>query len=151
MNKTFIIYGLTALGLWGLAIYFARGDFFMFIDAPTFMIIYAIPLVILLSHFRPGEIIRSFRLAGSSTDGTRAELKNALLFFKETQQLIFTAALIGFFLGFMMMTWLYPKSADFFARGLVMSLLSVVYALLGAFLITIPFKTAIRMKLNRME
>ena len=54
---------------------------------PGTKLVYVIfPVIfILLTHYNPREMLKAFKLAGRKSHGTKAEYKNALLFFKTIQ------------------------------------------------------------------
>jgi len=155
MKKGYLIYLMSALAIIALAIVFARGDFLPFFDAPCIMLVFAPTVLMLLSHYSPSEIVHVFRTAMKGSESDRDELMDAYNFFDEAQRLMYTIALLAFILGVALMLLSYSDknpqmiTGEQFSRGLVTSVICIIYAMITVMLVTIPFKGAIQRKINR--
>jgi hypothetical protein len=151
MKRTSLIYYLISvillLFLMSLALPFLRNL------VPGLKLFYTLfpVLLILLTHFRPAEIIKAFRLAGRKSQGIKSELENGYLFFQTMQQLFVVLMIIGLPI---LAIWLLagPQTTPPQIAQIVAILIGAfVYPLLFILFLCLPFKSALRKKLNELE
>ena len=151
MKRTSVIYYLISIALllflMSLALPFLRNLM------PGLKLVYTIfPVVfLLLTHYTPAEIIKSFRLAGRKGAGTRSEFQNAHLFFQTMQQLLVVIMIIG---GPILVIWLLagPQTTPpQIAQVVAIVIGAFLYPLLFILFLCLPFKSALRKKLNELE
>lgn len=152
MKKTYIVYALLAVGSSVLAVLFAQANVLIMIDAPSLAILLGPTILMLLSHFGPKEFINAFKTAMAKNSAGERELKNALLFFSTAQTLMMASTVVAVFLGIIMIL-------DFIANGkadnaktlsgwMAVDFTSILYLALGMLVVTVPFKSAIKKRLN---
>ncbi len=157
MKKTSVIYFLISLGLIFFLVNEAIGKLIfasLFPRMLTLLYIIFPVIFLLLTHFSPGEIVRAFKLAGKKSEGTKSELKNASLFFHTAQQFFIVTAVIGF-----IVLSIWYLAGGFNAGGGPPRIAAAVLILIGAFwyplmfilFICLPFRSALRKKLNELE
>ena len=98
MRKTSVIYFIVSFLVFVYLVRFALGPLVFVAIAPQIpaLCFVLFPVIfLLLTHFSPAEIIRAFKLAGRKSNGTKSELKNAVLFFKTARQFFITITVIG--------------------------------------------------------
>jgi hypothetical protein len=120
---------------------------------PGVKLVYTIfPVIfILLTHNRPDDIIKAFKLSFVKTGGSKKELEKAISLFTSMQHILITLILIGVPVLFI---WLLASPQESPAR-----IAHIVAILIGAFLypllfilfICIPFKGALQNKLTELE
>lgn len=104
---------------------------------------------LLLTHFKGGEIIRAFKMAGHKTKGSQSELRQALLFFKTMQHLFTGFILLGipvFFIWFLATPQSTPPRIAHIAAMIVTAFF---YPLFFILFLCLPCKSAIEKKLIR--
>ena len=120
---------------------------------PSLKLVYVIfpVILILLTHYSPKEIVKAFKLAGRKSQGTKAELKNACLFFKTAQNSFILLMLIGVPI---LVIWLLagPQSTPPQIAHIVAILIGAfLYPLIFILFLCLPFKSALEKKLNEFE
>ncbi len=154
MKKMFIVYFLLTAGIFALAVIIAKSDLLLMIDAPSLALILGPTILMLLSHYGPGEIIGAFRAAMEKSGATEKELKNALLFFSTAQTLMIASTAVAVFLGIIMILGAVWKGSDNSARHvagwMAVDLIAILYLALAMLLVTVPFKSAVQKKLNAL-
>ena len=150
MKKTSIIYYLISVALFFFLVSLALP--FLKNLKPGLKLVYTFfPVVfLLLTHYTPAEIIQSFQLAGRKSRGTRAELENAHLFFQTMQQLFVVLMIIGLPI---LAIWLLagPQTTPpQIARIVAILIGAFLYPLLFILFLCLPFKSALRKKLNTL-
>jgi hypothetical protein len=120
-----------------------------FFDPASVAFLFTPVLFVLLTNFSPGEILRSFRAAMSGCDAGAAELRNSLLFFRTAQKALLVVAVLGFLTGFITMA-AGENDLGRFKVGFGVAILVLYYALAGIMLVTLPFTSALKKKLNRL-
>ena len=120
---------------------------------PSLKLAYVIfPVIfILLTHYSPKEIVTAFKLAGRKSQGTKAELKNAYLFFKTVQNSFIVLMLIDVPV---LVIWLLagPQSTPPQIAHIVAILIGAfLYPLIFILFLCLPFKSALEKKLNKIE
>jgi len=150
MKKTYPIYLILTLGIFALGIWFARGQYLLFFDPPSMMIVFLPMLFMLLTCNSPVEIINSFKTAMIDTATDIKEVKQALVIMETAQALTYKIAILAFMFGFVLM-----MVSDFkieqYGRGFATAILGVVYALFAVIMVTMPFKMALKKKLIDLE
>jgi len=151
MKRTSFIYYLISIALllflMSLALPFLKNL------TPGLKLIYTVfPVAfILMTHHTPAEIIRSFCLAGRKSHGTRREFLNAYLFFQTMQQLFIVLMFIG---APILVIWLLagPQTTPpQIAQIVALIIGAFLYPLLFILLLCLPFKSALKKKLNELE
>ncbi|MBP7737714.1 MAG: hypothetical protein KA369_17155 [Spirochaetes bacterium] len=154
MKKTFIVYFLLTTGIFVLAVIIAKSDLLLMIDAPSLALVLGPTILMLLSHYGPGEIIGAFRAAMEKSGATEKELKNALLFFSTAQTLMIASTVVAVFLGIIMIlgaVWKgYDNSARVLSGWMAVDFIAILYLALAMLLVTVPFKSAVQKKLNAL-
>lgn len=157
MKKTSVIYFLISLVLFIYLVKLAVGSVIFSALAPQvlklFCIIFPVTFL-LLTHFSPAEIIAAFKLAGRKGEGTKSELKNAALFFDTARQIFTAVAVIG-----VIILAIWHLAGGFNAGDGPPRVAAAVLIFVGAFLypllfilfICLPFSSAVRKKLNRLD
>jgi hypothetical protein len=152
MKKTYIVYALLTAGSSVLAVLFAQADLLIMIDAPSFAILFGPTILMLLSHYRPKEIVNAFKAAMAKSNAGEHELKNALLFFSTAQTMMVLSTVVAVFLGIIMILSAVWKGGDNSAKVLsgwmAVDFVSILYLALGMLLVTVPFKSALQKRLN---
>ena len=108
-------------------------------------------IFILLTHYKPKEILQSFKLAGHRSRGTKADYRNALLFFRTAQNIFIVLMLIGLPI---MAIWLLagPQSTPPQIAHIVAMVIGLfLYPLLFILFLCLPFKSALEKKMNENE
>lgn len=151
MRKTTIIYFVIAIVLlfyfMSLALPFLKN---LLPGLKLFYVIFPV-LLILLTHYSPMEIFRAFKLAGRKSQGSKAEYKNAYLFFKTMQQLFIVLMLIGVPV---LTVWLLagPQSTPpQIAHIIAIIVGTFFFPLLFILFLCLPYKSALEKKLNELE
>ncbi len=150
MKKTYPIYLVLALGIFALGIWFAQGNYLLFVDPPSLMIVYVPLVLMLLTSNSPMEILGAFKIAMKNEKGDIKEVKKALVIMETAQSLGYKIAILACIFGVVLMMavgW----SIEQFAKGFAVAILGIVYALFGVILITMPYKMALKKKLIDME
>jgi hypothetical protein len=155
MKKTFIVYAVVTAGIFVLGVIIAQGDLLSLVDAPSLALVLGPAILMLLSHFGPKEFINAFKTAMAKSNAGERELKNALLFFSTAQTLIIASTIAAIFLGIVMVltaVWKgYAHSAKTLGGWMAVDLISILYAAMLMIVITIPFKSAVRKKMNDLN
>jgi hypothetical protein len=157
MRKTSVIYFIVSLFVFVYLVRFALGPLVFVAIAPQIpaLCFVLFPVIfLLLTHFSPAEIIRAFKLAGKKSNGTKSELKNAVLFFKTARQYFITIAVIG-----LIILWIWYLAGGFdagngppkIAAAVMIQVGAFLYPLLFIFFICLPFGNAVQKKLNQSE
>ncbi len=150
MKKRFIIYLAVVVGIYVFAILIAGGRLIMFWDFPTLLLTPVVPLILMLGHYSPSEIIDSFRIAGESANSD-VEIKKSLLFFKTIHRLIMLSGSFAVILGIVMILTTYPSenfSKDV-GNYMAVCILSGAYAIFFVMIICVPFESALEKKMIR--
>jgi hypothetical protein len=152
MKKSYIIYFLMVIGIVYAAVFIAQADIMAIIDIPSLALIVVPAVLMLLSHFSPLDFVRAFKVALARQGADERELKNALLFFSTAQKLMVASAIAAIFIGIILILDGIAKgkadSAKILSNWLSVDLIAVLYLMLGMMLVTIPFKSAVRKRLN---
>ena len=141
-------YGISILLTLGLIIggmITAGAPISVYVSLPSFVIVTAIPLFMLLASFSPAEILKAFS-SSFKRDADKEGLKKAELLFGSLGKYIATSGATGILLGVVaMLTNL--GDLEWLGKGLALALLVVFYALLLHILLVFPFLASIRKKL----
>ncbi|UCH95587.1 MAG: hypothetical protein JSV88_01740 [Candidatus Aminicenantes bacterium] len=157
MKKTSVIYYLISLVLFFYLVRLSIGSAIFDVLAPRVLTLFYIlfPVIfLLLTHFSPAEIIRAFKLAGRNSGGTKGELENAALFFHTAQRFFVTVAIIGVII---LIIWYLAGGFDAgqgpprIANAVLIIIGAIWYPLFFILVICLPFRSAIRKKLNELE
>lgn len=155
MKRIFIVYALLALGIFVAGVILAQSDLLVMVDAPSLALVLGPTILMLLSHYSPGEFINAFRSAMAQSSADERELKNALLFFSTAQTLMIASTIVAVFLGIIMIlaaVWKgNPASAKILSGWMAVDFISILYLGLGMLLVTVPFKSAVQKKLNEIK
>ncbi len=150
MKKTYFIYAVVCLTVFGLGIFFAKGNFSFFFN-PFGLTIFIVPtFALLLAGFSPAEIIRAFAIALDKNSGSASEYKKSILMFDGIFNYILASALCAVILGFVLMLS-HPKEPEKFGFGLAVCLLTILYALIMILVVVLPFKLALKKKLIEID
>lgn len=128
------------------------GEDWMLITA-LFFVLFPV-IFLLLTHFSQAEIIKAFKLAGRKSGGTKSELNNAVLFFHTAQRFFVTVAVIGIFI---LLIWFLAGGFDDgqgpprIAHAVLIIAGAIWYPLIFILFICLPFRSAIRKKLNKLD
>ena len=106
-------------------------------------------LLILLTHFSPHEIIRSFRLSGKKQQGEKDEYKNAVHFFHTAQYLFLTVMGIGVIVLIIWFLGSGPNSRHI-AHPVNIMVTFLFFPLVFILFLCIPFKSAVKKKMNEL-
>ncbi len=150
MKKSFIIYLAVSMGIYVFAILISGGSLILFWDVPTIMLTPGIPLILMLGHYSPSEIIEAFRIAGKGSN-CDVEIQKSLLFFKTIHRLIMLSGYFAVLLGVVMILTTYP-SENFnkdVGNYMAVCILSAAYAIFFVMIICVPFESALEKKLLR--
>ncbi len=149
MKKTYPIYVAMVLGIFYITVFIVQGNVLSFIDPASFMIVHIPLLLILLTSYSPSEMIQSFKTAMHFNQSSLTELKTAYLLFDTALVLLYKIAVLATLFGvIVMIASTLEWTAEHFALGFSVAILSVVYALFTGVLVIIPFKMAIKKKMN---
>lgn len=148
MKKAYIVYLAAVVGICIVMILISGGKVWYFLDVPTFILTPVIPLILMLGHYSPREMLDSFLCAGAA-DRTESEIRKALVFFTTLHRLIIISGLFATMLGVVMISVVYP-SENFnsnFGKYMAVCFLSLVYPLFLIMTVTVPFESALKKKL----
>lgn len=156
MKKMYPLYLLAALCVFVAGVYIARGEILWLIDPPSAMLVFLPPVFLMLSHYTPGEMGKAFSTAfRGRADADVVETKNALLFFTTLQNLILFSMAITVLLGaILILVGIYRQqneSALVLSHWSSVALLALLYGWLAVMLVTLPFRGALRKKLNELR
>ncbi|HPA71853.1 MAG: hypothetical protein KBA61_12380 [Spirochaetes bacterium] len=148
MKKTYIVYLAAVVGIYVAAVIISGGSIWYFLDVPTFVLTPVLPLILMLGHFSPREMLDSFRCAGTA-ERSEAETRKALVFFTTLHRLIIISGLLATMLGVVMILVIYPSEHfnSNIGKYMAVCFLSLVYPLFLIMTITVPFTGALRKKL----
>ncbi len=153
MKKSFVLILIAVTGIYVAAIVIAGNDAAGaalpgFWDLPSFILTPVTPLILMLGHYGPGEIVRAFRCAGADECGS-ADAGRALVFFRSLRRLIMLSGFLGTLIGAIFIARMYPSEEFSASAGvyLGMCLLTVVYALFFSMVLCVPFESALEKKL----
>ncbi len=121
--------------------------FMYFFDLPSIALLLVPVFLVMLSHFSPAEMAGAFRSAMAGYAATGKELSDSLLFFKTLQKALLVVSALGFLTGLIVLAGIESDAATF-RNGLGVALLVVYYAAAMVMLVTLPFKSAVKKKLN---
>ncbi len=139
----FILFLATA----ATAVLFAGAAASLFLNLPSFLIVLLLSLFLSLCTFSPAEIVHYFVIAFRKQAGEESELRAGIVFFRALQWYLIAAGLIGFFIGFItIMAGL--QSASSIGAGLAIALLTVLYSLLLAAGVAVPFRAGLERKIR---
>ena len=157
MKKTSVIYYLISLVLFVYLVRLVIGSAIFHVLAPRvptlFFVLFPV-IFLLLTHFSPAEIIKAFKLAGRKSGGTKSELKNAALFFQTAQRFFVTVAVIGIFI---LIIWFLAGGFEAgqgpprIANAVLIIVGAIGYPMIFILFICLPFRSAIRKKLNDLD
>jgi len=148
MKKTYIAYLIAVIGICIAAVLFSGGKIWYFLDVPTFILTPVIPLILMLGHYSPREMLDSFLCAGAA-DRTEPEIRRALVFFTSLHRLIIISGLFATMLGVVMILVIYPSEHfnSNIGKYMAVCFLSLVYPLFLIMTVTVPFESALKKKL----
>lgn len=119
----------------------------LFLSLPSLLVVVLISLFLSLCTFSPAEIVRYFAIAFRKEGSEESELRAGIVFFRSLQWYLIAAGLIGFFIGFItIMAGL--NSASSIGGGLAIALLTVLYSLLLAAGVAVPFRAGLERKMK---
>ncbi|HPL17290.1 MAG TPA: hypothetical protein PL180_11385 [Spirochaetota bacterium] len=155
MKKMYFVHIVLTMGIFILAIIWAKSDIMFMIDVPSLALLLGPTILMLLSHFSPKEFINAFKAAMAKNSASKGELKNALLFFSTAQTLIAASTVVAVFLGIIMVLgaiWKgYDNNARILSGWMAVDFVSILYLAFGMLFVTVPFKSAVKKKLNELE
>lgn len=111
-------------------------------------------ILLLLTHFTPAEMYQAIMATRRNRDNTKAELKNAYLFFKTAQSFFVVSSLIGIVL---LVIWYLAGGFDTgngpprIASAASFLVTAFLYPLLFILFVCLPFRSAVQKKLNDMD
>ncbi|MCP4132871.1 MAG: hypothetical protein GY754_18035 [bacterium] len=146
MRKTYGIYALVCIVIFGLGIYLAGGEFSFFMDLPSLMIVMVPTIAMLLAGSRPIEIVTAFKLAMEKSSGSKKEYERSLLIFNSMFAYLVLSTVAAVLLGLTLMLS-YPLEPNRFGFGLAVCLLAVLYAVIIMMIIVAPFRMSLKKKL----
>lgn len=148
MKKMYIVYLAAAVGIYIVAVIISGGSVWYFLDVPSFILTPVLPLILMLGHFSPREMLDSFRCAGAA-ESTEAETRKALVFFTTFHRLIIISGLLATMLGIVMILVIYPSEHfnSNIGKYMAVCFLSLVYPLFFIMTVTVPFTGALKKKL----
>ena len=146
MKKQYFLCVLLICGVFTAAMALVDG-FIYFFDLPSILFLLIPVFLVLLSHFSPAEMAGAFRSAMAGYEATEKELSDSLLFFKTMQKALLVVSALGFLTGLIVLAGIKSDAATF-RNGLGVAILIVYYAAALVMLVALPFKSAVKKKLN---
>ena len=151
MRKVSLIYFIVSILLLGFLMNLALP--FLKNLIPGLRLAYTIfPVIfILLTHNRPEEIVKAFKLSLVQTAGSKKELEKAISLFTTMQHLLITLMLIGVPVLFIWLLASPQGSPARIAHIVAIIIGAFLYPLLFILFICLPFKGALQNKLTELE
>ena len=121
---------------------FAGAPARVFLNLPSFLVVVVIALALSLCSFSPAEIARYFAISFRQEGVSAQEIHGGVVFFRALQWYLIVAGLIGFLIG--LITILAGlQSASSIGSGTALSLLTLLYSLILAAGVAVPFRTGL--------
>ena len=150
MKKTYPIWIALAVAVIVLVIFAAGGSLYAFTSVPSILLVILLSLALSLCTHGFREIGKSFQAAFPRSSAGRAEVENALLFFKALQRYLLVSGLVGTLTGGVAML-ANLEDASSIGPNLSLALLTLYYGLLCYLFLCVPFVTALRKRLLHMD
>lgn len=147
MKRIYPLMFVLFLALAASGVLFAGARATLFLNLPSLLIVVLLSLVLSLCSFSPAEIGHAFALAFRRTAVDQRELRTAILYFRSLQWYLIASGLIGFFVGLITILAGLGTAATL-GSGLAISLLTVLYSLLLAAVVAVPFRTGLERKVT---
>lgn len=128
------------------ACFLATRNPMIYVDIPSFVMAIVLPLILMLSHYTPGEMGKAFAAASAKKENSGEELNTALNFFENFQKLVIIAGVLATIMGLIAIL-ANLGNYEQMGKNLGVALLTTLYAIIFAFVVTQPFKSAIKKKL----
>lgn len=147
MKRIYPLMFLVFLAVGSLGVVFAGASASLFLNLPSLVIVLVIAATLSLSTFGPSEIVRYFAIAFRNEGNDQGELREGVVFFRALQWYLIAGGLIGFLIG--LITLLAGlQSSTSIGNGTAIALLTVLYGLVLAAGVAVPFRSALERKLR---
>ncbi len=147
MKKIYPLMLLLFLAVGSLGVIFAGASASLFLNLPSLIIVLVIAVSLSLCTFGPSEIVHYFAIAFRVDDNDQSGLRDGIVFFRALQWYLIAGGLIGFLIG--LITLLAGlQSSTSVGSGTAIALLTVLYGLVLAAGVAVPFRAALERKLR---
>ena len=141
MKKTYFIFLILCIGLLILGIVFTGAIIGLYLNFPAIVIVVLLPSFAVIGAFGFSTFLRSFRLAFAGTNATVKQLKTGVALFAAFGRCLLLTGVITSMIGLIGMLG-DLREAHELGRAIAISLVTLFYALILIFIVTIPFKAA---------
>ena len=118
-----------------------------FFDIPSVILVLLSTVIMLLTGYSPKEFGRCFSISFRGKAAGASEIKQGISFFRAAQRYLLISGGIGAVMGLIAMLATI-EDPDKIGRGLSLALLTVLYGLFFTMAIAIPFRTALKKRLE---
>jgi hypothetical protein len=157
MNRSYFVVVVLALAI-VVGLFACTGlTLLAFVDLPSLGVVLLPAVVMGFAAHSPRETGRAYRVAFSKNEATREELGQAEAYFDGLTRYLACGAALGIVVGFVTVllatagigasAQAIEDRAAGMGRGVALSMICVVYALMLIVLVALPFRTAIRKRL----
>lgn len=147
MKRIYPLMFLVFLAVGTLGVVFAGAPASLFLNLPSLVIVLVIAVALSLCTFGPAEILRYFAIAFSGDGNDQRELREGVVFFRALQWYLIAGGLIGFMIG--LITLLAGlQNATSVGSGTAIALLTLLYGLVLAAGVAVPFRSALERKVR---
>ncbi len=146
MKKLYPLSLVLVLGVFVLAIVFAKGVLGAYADVPCMVVTWVPPILLALATHGARGFRRAFSVAYGADRASEADARVALGFFVALQRYLLVSGILGLMVGITaMLANLYDTAS--LGRGLALALLTVLYALVTMLVVTMPMRSALEKRL----
>jgi len=151
MKAKYFIGILLTLAILVSVVLFSGGKLIVFIDVPTYLVIFLIPAAIAFASWPVRDIGRAFS-APFDPAAIRVELEKSRLFFESLRRWVLVAALAGTMVGLVCILAFYNGGDQLrLARNCAVMLLCVTNALFFLLLLPLPLESIAKRRLAELE
>jgi flagellar motor component MotA len=151
MKLKFFVGAILSLAILVSTIVFSGGNMIVFVDVPTYLIIFLIPAAIAFASWPLREIGKAFS-APFDAAATKVELSKSRLFFESLRKWVLVAALAGTMVGLVCILAFYSSGdQERLARNCAVMLLCVTNALAFFLVLPLPLESIAKRRLAELE
>ncbi len=133
------------------AILFSGGKLLIFVDIPTYLVIFLIPAAIAFASWPVRDIGRAFT-AAFDTQAQPKELKKSLSFFESVRRWVLLSAFMGTMVGLVcILIYADATNMERLGRNLGVMLLCITNALFFFLIVPLPIESLAKRRLMEME
>jgi len=151
MKAKYLVGAVLVLAILASAVLFSGGKLIVFVDVPTYFVIFLIPAAIAFASWPVKEIGRAFS-APFSASATKVELSKSRLFFKSLRAWVLVAALAGTMIGLVCILAFYSGGDQVrLARNCAVMLLCITNALFFSLVLPLPLEAIAKRRLAELD